>query len=80
MIRFATEEDAQALLAIYAYYIDTEITFEYELPTEAEFRKRIRTVLEEISHISFMKMREISLDMPMRTAIWNGLHISGMWS
>ena len=23
MIRFATEEDAQALLAIYAYYIDT---------------------------------------------------------
>ena len=26
MIRFATEEDAQALLAIYAYYIDTEIT------------------------------------------------------
>ena len=42
MIRFATEEDAQALLAIYAYYIDTEITFEYELPTEAEFRKRIR--------------------------------------
>ena len=40
MIRFATEEDAQALLAIYAYYIDTEITFEYELPTEAEFRKR----------------------------------------
>ena len=77
MIRFATEEDAQALLAIYAYYIDTEITFEYELPTEAEFRKRIRTVLEEYP---FMKMREISLDMPMRTAIWNGLHISGMWS
>ena len=61
MIRFATEEDAQALLAIYAYYIDTEITFEN-------------------IHISFMKMREISLDMPMRTAIWNGLHISGMWS
>ena len=79
MIRFATEEDAQALLAIYAYYIDTEITFEYELPTEAEFRKRIGTAWKNI-HISFMKMREISLDMPMRTAIWNGLHISGMWS
>ena len=53
MIRFAIEEDAQALLAIYAYYIDTEITFEYELPTEAEFRKRIRTVLElSLIHIS----------------------------
>ena len=79
MIRFATEEDAQALLAIYAYYIDTEITFEYELPTEAEFRKRIGLSWKN-THISFMKMREISLDMPMRTAIWNGLHISGMWN
>ena len=80
MIRFATEEDAQALLAIYAYYIDTEITFEYELPTEAEFRKRIRYCLGRISISHLLKMREISLDMPMRTAIWNGLHISGMWS
>ena len=53
MIRFATEEDAQALLAIYAYYIDTEITFEYELPTEAEFRKRIRTVLEEYPYLIY---------------------------
>ena len=79
MIRFATEEDAQALLAIYAYYIDTEITFEYELPTEAEFRKRIELSWKN-THISFMKKREIFLDMPMRTAIWNGLHISGMWS
>ena len=53
MIRFATEEDAQALLAIYAYYIDTEITVEYELPTEAEFRKRIRTVLEEYPYLIY---------------------------
>ena len=58
MIRFATEEDAQALLAIYAYYIDTEITFEYELPTEAEFRKRIRTVLEE-HPVPFRKIDEL---------------------
>ena len=32
---------------------DTEITFEYELPTEAEFRKRIRTVLEEYPYLIY---------------------------
>lgn len=53
MIRFVTEEDAQALLAIYAHYIDTEITFEYELPTEEEFRERIRTVSEEYPYLIY---------------------------
>ena len=32
-IRFAAEADAPALLAIYAQYIETGITFEYELPS-----------------------------------------------
>lgn len=41
-IRKANEGDAAALLAIYKRYIDTTITFETELPTEEEFRGRIR--------------------------------------
>lgn len=40
-IRIAAETDAVALLGIYAQYIDTAITFEYELPTAAEFAQRI---------------------------------------
>lgn len=43
-IRFATEGDAPALLAVYGQYIDTPITFEYALPTEAEFARRIRDI------------------------------------
>ena len=44
-LRFARESDAAALLGIYAQYIDTSVTFEYELPDEAEFAARIRDTL-----------------------------------
>lgn len=53
MIRFATEADAQALLDIYAQYMDTAITFEYELPTLAEFQGRIRTFLENYPYLVY---------------------------
>ena len=46
-IRFAQEKDAAALLEIYKQYIDTSITFEYELPTKAEFQRRIREFSKE---------------------------------
>ena len=39
--RIATPDDAEALLAIYAPYIETSITFEGTCPTLEEFRKRI---------------------------------------
>ena len=43
-IRFATPADAEALVAIYAPYIlKTAITYEYEIPTTAEFSRRIET-------------------------------------
>ena len=45
-IRMATAADTAALLAIYGQYIDTSITFEYTLPTEAEFAARITGILE----------------------------------
>ena len=45
-IRIAKEEDAEALLAIYAPYIEhTVITYEYDVPTVEEFRGRIRHIL-----------------------------------
>ena len=40
-IRFADKSDSPALLGIYAQYINTTVTFEYELPTEEEFARRI---------------------------------------
>lgn len=47
LIRTAREEDAEALLNIYAYYVlHTAVTFEYEVPTIEEFRNRIKTTLQ----------------------------------
>ena len=43
-LRFATPADAEALVAIYApYVLGTAITYEYEVPSLAEFRRRIET-------------------------------------
>jgi L-amino acid N-acyltransferase YncA len=47
MIRLATAGDSAAILAIYVPYIrDTSITFETDIPTEAEFAHRIETYLQ----------------------------------
>lgn len=40
-LRFAVPDDAAALLEIYRQYIDTPVTFERELPSVEEFRRRI---------------------------------------
>ena len=51
-IRMATPADAKALLDIYAPYIlQTGITFEYEVPQEDVFRKRIESVLEKYPYL-----------------------------
>ncbi len=45
MIRIATEADLPQMLAIYAPYIEnTTVTFEYNVPTEAEFLERFRRI------------------------------------
>ena len=47
-VRLATVEDAEALLEIYAYYVEhTAITFEYEVPTIEEFQNRIANTLKK---------------------------------
>ena len=46
-IRTATVDDAEALLNIYAYYVEyTVISFEYDVPTIEEFRGRISNTLK----------------------------------
>ena len=51
-LRMATPEDANTLLKIYAPYIlHTGVTFEYEVPSEADFRERIRSVLEKYPYL-----------------------------
>ena len=42
MIRFAAAKDAAELLEIYAPYVTgTTVSFEYEVPTVEEFRRRV---------------------------------------
>ena len=51
-LRPAVPEDAAALLAIYAPYVEkTAITFEYTVPSLAEFRARITSTLEKYPYI-----------------------------
>lgn len=51
-IRIATINDTAELLAIYAYYVtNTAITFEYDVPSKAEFENRIRNTLEKYPYL-----------------------------
>ncbi len=47
-IREAVVTDAKAIQAIYAPYVEqTAVTFEYNVPSEEEFRRRIATVKQK---------------------------------
>ena len=51
-IRPARPSDAEALLAIYAPYVEkTAITFEYDVPTVEEFRSRIEETLKAYPYL-----------------------------
>lgn len=51
-IRMARKEDAAALVAIYAPYVEqTAITFEYEVPTVADFEERITKTLTKYPYL-----------------------------
>ncbi len=57
-IQMASGDDAEALLSIYRPYVEeTAVTFEYEVPTAAEFRRRICGTLEQF---------------PWLKAVWEG--------
>ncbi|QJD80776.1 arsinothricin resistance N-acetyltransferase ArsN1 family B [Spirosoma rhododendri] len=52
VIRFATPDDAAALLAIYGPYVtDSIISFEYDVPTVAEFRGRIEAIQQQFPYL-----------------------------
>lgn len=52
-IRSATVEDAERLLEIYAYYVEhTAISFEYDVPSAEEFRRRIEETLQAYPYSS----------------------------
>ena len=60
IIRNATEADAKRLLDIYSYYVvSTAITFEYDVPTETEFKGRIRNTLKKYPYLAAEKDGEI---------------------
>lgn len=60
MIRAAAPADAPALLAIYAPYVKkTAITFEYDVPTEEEFRGRISRTLQRYPYLAAEQNGEI---------------------
>ena len=59
-IRTATLDDAPALLAIYAYYVEhTAVTFEYEPPALDEFRSRIASALPKYPYLVIEKAGDI---------------------
>lgn len=48
IVRDAKETDAKAIQAIYAPYVEqTAVTFEYNVPSEEEFRRRIENVKQK---------------------------------
>lgn len=59
-IKIASPSDAEAILDIYAPYIkNTAITFEYEVPSVEEFRKRIIHTLKKYPYLLALKGEEI---------------------
>lgn len=60
MLRAAVEDDVPAMLAIYAPYIlTTTYTFEYEVPTEAEFLRRFREITAQFPWLVWEENGEI---------------------
>ena len=52
IIRSAVIDDAEAILEIYAYYVEnTAITFEYDVPSLEEMQGRIKKTLERYPYL-----------------------------
>jgi len=60
MIRNATEADVSSILAIYAPYVLTSTaTFEYDVPSEAEFLQRFRDITVQFPWLVWEEDEEI---------------------
>lgn len=51
LIRLVDIKDTLSILSIYSQYIDTPITFEYNLPTEKEFKERIENIIQTYPYL-----------------------------
>jgi phosphinothricin acetyltransferase len=59
-IRMATEADAEEILEIYSPYVtDTAITFEYDIPSVAEFSRRIQNTLQRYPYLVALEEERI---------------------
>ncbi len=59
-VRNVVADDAKKLLELYAPYVrDTAITFEYDIPSENEFRKRIENIMKDYPYLCAEKDGEI---------------------
>ena len=59
-IRNVVINDAESLLEIYSYYVtDTAISFEYTLPSLAEFQSRIKRITEKYPYLVVEKDGQI---------------------
>lgn len=55
-IRMAELKDAQAILDIYAPYIlETNITFEYEVPSLADFKVRMQKIMQKYPYLAAVR-------------------------
>ena len=60
MLRIAREADLPAILAIYAPFVeDTTVSFEYEVPTEAEFLRRFRETTRQFPWIVWEEQGQV---------------------
>lgn len=74
-IRPATPADAEALLAIYAPYVEhTAITFEYDVPSVDEFRQRIINTLQLYPYLVAEKTTDTSCPEILGYAYAGSLH------
>lgn len=61
VIRTATLSDVPDLLEIYRPYVEnTAISFEYEVPSEAEFKKRVETILKKYPYLVAVSGDEVA--------------------
>lgn len=50
-IRLVRPEDSEGIRAVYAPYIETAVTFEYELPRQEEFAARVEEISAEYPYL-----------------------------
>lgn len=60
IIRLAKEQDTEQLLQIYAYYVKTDTaTFEEEVPSLAQFRRRVCSIQTQYPYLVYERDKEI---------------------